>query len=56
MFEEEKIEEIKGDILQAGRIKEKIGTGYAYPVRGHMVGLETGIRGDRRKIFSMAGY
>ena len=23
---------------------------------GHMVGLETGIRGDRRKIFSMAGY
>ena len=56
VFEEEKIEEIKGDILQAGRIKEKIGTGYAYPVRGHMVGLETGIRGDRRKIFSMAGY
>ena len=56
VFEEEKIEEIKGDILQAGRIKEKIGTGYAYPVRGHMVGLETRIRGERRKIFSIVGY
>ena len=28
LFEEEKLEEIKGDILQAGQVKEKIGKGY----------------------------
>ncbi len=28
VFEEEKLEEIKGDILQAGQIKKRIGSGY----------------------------
>ncbi len=54
--EEEKLEEIKGDILQAGQVKEKIGKGYRYPVIGRMLGLDTKIRGDRRKLLSMAGY
>lgn len=56
VFEEEKLEEIKDDILQAGRIKKRIGKGYAYPVAGHLIGLDTATRGDRRKILAMAGY
>ena len=56
VFEEEKLEEIKGDILQAGQVKEKIGKGYRYPVIDHMLGLDTEIRGDRRKLLSMAEY
>ena len=56
VFEEEIFEEIKGDILNAAKIKEKIGRGYAYPVAGHVVGLDTGTRGDRRKLISMAGF
>ena len=47
---------IKGDILQAGQVKEKIGKGYRYPVIGRMLGLYTEIRGDRRQLLSMAGY
>lgn len=56
VFEEEKIEEIKGDILHAGQVRKKIGSGYTYPVAGHIVGLDTGNRGDRKKLLSMAGY
>lgn len=56
VFEEEKIEEIKGDILHAGQVRKKIGSGYTYPVVGHIVGLDTGNRGDRKKLLSMAGY
>lgn len=52
VFEEEKPEEIKGDILQARQIKKRIGAGYAYPV----MGLDTATRGDRRKILAMTGY
>ncbi len=56
VFEEEKLEEIKGDILQAAKIKERIGRGYAYPVTGHMVKMDTETRGSRRKLLSIAGY
>ncbi len=56
VFEKEKLEEIKGDILQAAKVKERIGCGYAYPVTGHMVGLDAGTRGDHRKLISMAGF
>ena len=56
VFEEEKLEAIKGDILQAGQVKEKIGKGYRYPVIGRILGLDTEIRGNRRKLLSMAGY
>lgn len=56
VFEEEKIEEIKGDILHAGQVRKKIGSGYTYPVVGHIVGLDTGNRGDRKKLLSIAGY
>lgn len=56
IFEEETLEEIKGDILQAAKIKEKIGHGYGYPVAGHVAGLDAGTRGDRKKLMSMAGF
>ena len=56
VFEKEKLEEIKGDILQAGQIGKKIGNGYEYPVIGHLVGLDAVTRGDRKKILAMAGF
>ena len=56
IFEEEILEEIKDDTLQAAKIKEKIGRGYAYPVTGHVVGLDVETRGDRKKLISMAGF
>ena len=43
VFEEEKLEEIKG-------------CGYAYPVIGHVVRIDTGTRGDRGKLHSIAGF
>ena len=51
LFEEEKLEEIKGDILQAGQVKEKIGKGYRYPVIGRMLGLDTEKRGSQEVAF-----
>jgi len=56
VFEEEKLEEIKGDILQAGQIRKKVGHGYEYPVTSHLLRLDAGTRGDRRKLLSMAGF
>ena len=56
VFEKEKLEEIKGDILQAGQIRKTIGAGYVYPVAGHMTGLDAKISGDRKKLLAMAGY
>lgn len=56
VFEKEKLDEITGDILQAGQIKKRVGSGYAYPVTGHLIGLDTATRGDRKKILAMAGY
>ena len=50
IFEEEKFEEIKGDILQAAKIKERIGRGYAYPVKGHVACLDTETRGNYQKL------
>lgn len=55
-FEKEKMEEIKGDILQAREVKKKVGTGYIYPATGYIVGLDTETRGARRKLLSMAGF
>lgn len=38
------------------KIAKRVGKGYKYPVIGHMVGLEGAVRGDGRKLLSMAGY
>lgn len=56
VFEEEKVEELYGEILMSAKEPKKDGKGYAYPVMGHLVGLEGSIRGDGRKLLAMAGY
>ena len=40
----------------SAKAPRKDGKGYAYPVMGHLVGLEGSIRGDGRKLLAMAGY
>lgn len=56
LFEEEKVEELYGEILMAGRVAKKEGKGYEYPKIGHVVGLDGPIHGDGRKLLAMAGY
>ena len=56
VFEEEKVEELYGEILLSAKVPKKDGKGYEYPVFGHVVGLEGKVRGDRRKLLAMAGY
>lgn len=56
VFEEEKVEELWGEILMSAKTPKKDGKGYEYPVMGHMVGLEGTIRGDRKKLLAMAGF
>ena len=56
IFEEEKVEELYGEILMSAKAPKKDGKGYAYPALGHVVGLEGKARGDRRKLLAMAGY
>ena len=56
VFEEEKAEELYGEILLSAKAPKKDGKGYEYPVLGHMAGLDGKIRGDARKLFAMAGY
>lgn len=56
VFEEEKVEELYGDILTAAQVSKKSGKGYEYPVIGHMVGLDGKIQGERKRLLYMAGY
>lgn len=56
LFEEEKVEELYGEILMAGKVAKKEGKGYEYPKIGHVVGLDGPINGDGRKFLAMAGY
>ena len=56
VFEEEKVEELYGEILMSAKAPKKEGKGYEYPVIGHVVGLEGKLRGERRKLLAMAGY
>lgn len=56
VFEEEKVEELYGEILMSAKAPKKDGKGYEYPVMGHMVGLDGAIRGERRKLLTMAGF
>ena len=56
LFEEEKVEELYGEILMAGKEAKKEGKGYEYPKIGHVVGLDGPINGDGRKLLAMAGY
>lgn len=56
VFEEEKVEELYGEILMSAKVPKKEGKGYSYPVIGRMVGLEGKVTGDRKKLLAMAGF
>ena len=56
VFEEEKVEELYGEILMAAKAPKKDGKGYEYPAIGHVVGLDGKIQGDRKWMLQMAGY
>ena len=48
VFEEEKTEEIQEQILMVAKAPRKDGKGDAYPITGHLSGLDGSIRGDRK--------
>ena len=56
VFEEEKVEELYGEILMSAKAPKKDGKGYEYPAMGHVVGLEGKIQGDRKRLLYMAGH
>lgn len=56
LFVEEKVEELYEEILMPAKVAKRVGKGYEYPVMGHMVGLNGAVRGDGRKLLSMAGF
>ena len=56
VFEEEKVEELYGEILTSAKAPKKDGKGYEYPTIGHMVGLDGKIQGERKRLLYMAGY
>ena len=55
-FEEEKVEELYGEILMSAKVPKKDGKGYEYPSIGHLVGLDGKIQGERERLLHMAGY
>ena len=56
MFEEEKVEELYGEILMSAKAPRKDGKGYEYPSIGHLVGLDGKIQGNGKRLLHMAGY
>ncbi|MGN0397669.1 MAG: UPF0236 family transposase-like protein, partial [Candidatus Fimimorpha sp.] len=56
VFEEEKVEELYGEILMAAKAPKRDGKGYEYPIIGHVVGLDGKIQGERRKLLCMVGF
>lgn len=56
VFEEEKVEELYGEILMSAKAPKKDGKGYEYPAIGHLVGLDGKIYGERKRLLHMAGY
>lgn len=56
VFEEEKVEELYGEILMSAKVPKKDGKGYEYPSIGHVVGLDGKIHGERKRLLHMAGY
>lgn len=56
VFEEEKVEELYGEILMSAKAPKKDGKGYQYPAVGHVVALDGKIQGERKRLLYMAGY
>ena len=50
VFEEEKVEELYGEILMAAKAPKKDGKGYEYPAIGHVVGLDERYRGEKAAV------
>ena len=50
VFEEEKVEELCGEILMSAKAPKKDGKGYQYPAVGHVVGLDGKIQGERKRL------
>ena len=46
VFEEAILKDIKGAVLSAGRIKEKVGHGYEYPTKGQLIVEGASVSGD----------
>ena len=55
VFEEEKVEELYGEILMSAKAPKKEEKGYEYPVMGHVVGLDGKIQGERKR-FATHGW
>ncbi|MDR2889419.1 MAG: ISLre2 family transposase [Lachnospiraceae bacterium] len=56
IFSVDVVNESEEKIILSGSMPTKSGKGYEYPLMGHMVGLEMALRGERKKMWSMAGY
>lgn len=59
LFEKEKVESILEEItgpMSANESEERIGTGYEYPMKGHMAYLDSAVRGDDCGFRGLAGY
>ena len=56
IFEKEIIEDLQQEILTAGRAPKTDGKGYEYATCGHLISLESPLRGNRHKRLSLAGY
>ena len=54
-FEEELSEELLGEILTPAQVKEQIGSGYEYPVKGSLTWLYRNLIGDVKVLFEYAG-
>ena len=55
-FEEEQEEVLYEKIQTAAKTPCKDGHGYGYPVEGHLASLDTAVRGDGRRMFSIVGF
>lgn len=55
VFDEEKAEELLGEITMSAKVPKTEGNGYEYPVRGSMPAIETAARGDRAWLLAMVG-
>ncbi len=55
-FEEDKVEELYGEVFMSSKAQKKEGRGYAYPAFKHIIGLEWWITKYRKKLLAMTGY
>ena len=54
-FEGSKVMEIENDIMSSGRIPKKVGKGYKYPTRGHLIKLDAPGKLTHQTMLAMVG-